>query len=51
MAIFLPALAVSSCQRLRENNRRGGGGGKARNTGMRERNLSMTITQNQNSTV
>jgi hypothetical protein len=35
--------------RLRANNRRGGGGGKVRNTGARERNLSIAITQNQSS--
>jgi hypothetical protein len=40
----------SAC-RLRANNRRGGGGGKARITGTRERNLSITITRNQSSTV
>jgi hypothetical protein len=37
--------------RLRANNRRGGGGGKARNTGVRKRNLSITITRNQSSMV
>jgi hypothetical protein len=37
--------------RLRANNRRAGGGGKARNTGAQERNLGITITQNQSSTV
>jgi hypothetical protein len=45
------ATAASLQVRLRANNRRAGGGGKARNTGARERNLSITITQNQSSTV
>jgi hypothetical protein len=45
------AADISLQGRLRANNRRGGGGGKARNTGVRERNLSITITRNQSSIV
>jgi hypothetical protein len=41
------ATAASLLGRSRANNRRGGGGGKARNTGVRERNLSVTIARNQ----
>jgi hypothetical protein len=39
------AAATSLRGRLRANNRRGRGAGKARNTGARERSLSITITQ------
>jgi hypothetical protein len=45
------AAAASLQGRLRANNWRGGGGRKARNTGARKRNLSITITRNQSSTV
>jgi hypothetical protein len=46
------ALAMASLQgTMRATNRWGGVGGKARTTGVRERSLSITITQNQNSTV
>jgi hypothetical protein len=45
------AAATSTQGRLRAINRRGGEGGKARNTRARERNLSITITRNQSSTV
>jgi hypothetical protein len=44
------AAAASLQGRLRANKRRGGGGGKAGNTGVRERNLSITITRNQSRT-
>jgi hypothetical protein len=37
--------------KFRASNRRGEGGGKARNTGARERNLSIAITQSQSSAV
>jgi hypothetical protein len=43
------ASADSLKGRLRANNWRGGGGGEARNTGVRERNLSITITHDQSS--
>jgi hypothetical protein len=44
-------MAASLQGRLRANIRRGGGGGKARNTRAWERNLSITITQDQSSMV
>jgi hypothetical protein len=45
------AAAASLQGRLRANDMRGGGGGKARNTGARERNCSIAITQKQSSAV
>jgi hypothetical protein len=45
------ASAASLWGRLRANNRREGEGGKVRNAGAQERNLSITITRNQSSTV
>jgi hypothetical protein len=45
------AAAASLQCRLRANNRRGRGGGNARNTLVWERNLSITITRTQSSTV
>jgi hypothetical protein len=45
------ASAASLPGRLRAKNRSGGEGGKATNTVLLERNLSITITQNQSSVV
>jgi hypothetical protein len=42
---------IQPAGQVEASNRRGGGGGKARKTGARERKLSITITQNQSSTL